>query len=253
MTRAALELAPCGSPTRLSTRGEGRPVAAAVHDGDARAAVTPPWLRFVLAVGGASGIALLLPILQPLDNAAFLAVNGLGDGPEWVYGAFDPHNRNYLLLALGTSVSALVGHRQLRDLTGAALTLLLAAGLAMVALELIQLLVDRARPEEVLGARADLTHGRQWAPLASFPSGHMMVTAALTAAAARIAPALRPVLLVYLPLVGLTRVLFGAHFPLDVFVGAAVGYQAGLLAVRLTRTTDAHSVAVNLRPSRAGT
>ena len=39
-----------------------------------------------------------MPVVQPLDNSLMLAVNGLGDGPEWLYQALDPHTRNYLLL-----------------------------------------------------------------------------------------------------------------------------------------------------------
>ena len=34
-------------------------------------------------------------------------------------------------------------------------------------------------------------------------------------------------------LLGVTRVLFGAHFPLDVLVGAVLGYELGLFSARL--------------------
>lgn len=37
-------------------------------------------------------------------------------------------------------------------------------------------------------------------------------------------------LAVYVALVGITRVMFGAHFPLDVLVGTVVGYQVGVFA-----------------------
>jgi membrane-associated phospholipid phosphatase len=36
--------------------------------------------------------------------------------------------------------------------------------------------------------------------------------------------------------VAFTRVLFGAHFPLDVLVGAALGYVVGLFARACSRT-----------------
>jgi membrane-associated phospholipid phosphatase len=57
------------------------------------------------------------------------------------------------------------------------------------------------------------------------------------ATAATLARRLRGPLLVYLGFVAVTRVLFGAHFPLDVVVGAIVGWQVGLFAVELTRTS----------------
>jgi hypothetical protein len=49
-----------------------------------------------------------LPSLQPLDNQLFLAVNGLGDGPEWLYQALDPHARNYVLLVLTAAVASAI-------------------------------------------------------------------------------------------------------------------------------------------------
>src|ERR671910_814289 len=110
---------------------------------------------------------------------------------------------------------------------------LLAAYVAGAALEVIKLFIERARPEEVLGAQIQLSHDRSWAPLASFPSGHLIVTSAMAAAAASAVPALRRPLLAYAAMVALTRVTFGAHFPLDVMVGAVVGYELGVFAARL--------------------
>jgi membrane-associated phospholipid phosphatase len=97
----------------------------------------------------------------------------------------------------------------------------------------IKLFVERARPEEVVGAQALLSEGRSWAHLASYPSGHLIVTAAMAAAAAAALPALRKPLFAYVVMIGLTRVLFGAHFPIDVLVGAVMGYEIGTFAARL--------------------
>jgi membrane-associated phospholipid phosphatase/MFS family permease len=174
-----------------------------------------------------------MPLVQPLDNELMLAVNGLGDGPEWLYQAFDPHTRNYMLLLSATVIAAAVTLRRPRHVLGAALGVVLAAYLAGAALEVVKLFIERARPEEVLGAQIQLSHGRSWAHLASFPSGHLIVTSAMAAAAAGAVPALRRPLLVYVVLVALTRVMFGAHFPIDVAVGAVVGYELGTFAARL--------------------
>ena len=168
-----------------------------------------------------------LPLFQPLDNELFLAINGLGDGPEWLYQALDPHTRNYALLVLGTMAATAVLSRRPRYVFGAALAMVLAALLANVTWEVVKLFVERARPEEVLGSQVDLSHDRTWSHIGSYPSGHMLVTTALAATAASIVPALRWPLVAYVAVVGATRLVFGAHFPIDVLVGMVVGYELG--------------------------
>jgi dolichol-phosphate mannosyltransferase len=216
---------------------------------------TPRLSALILAV---IALGAAMPVVQPLDNALMLAINGLGDGPEWLYQALDPHTRNYILLLSATVVAAAVSLRRPRHVLGAALGVVLAAYLAGAALEVVKLFIERARPEEVLGGQIQLSHGRSWAHLASFPSGHLIVTSAMAAAAASAVPALRHPLLVYVALVALTRVTFGAHFPLDVLVGAVVGYELGVFAARLMasgRLLPAPLTAVAARrirvPSRA--
>jgi membrane-associated phospholipid phosphatase len=190
-----------------------------------------PRLSALLLAAIALGLA--LPLFQPLDNSLFLAVNGLGDGPEWLYQALDPHTRNYLILLLTTLVAGAVFLRRPRYVLGAALAVVLGAYLAGAAIEIIKLFVERARPEEVLGAQVLLSEERSWAHLASYPSGHLIVTAAMAAAASAALPVLRGPLLAYVVMIGFTRVLFGAHFPVDVLVGAVMGYELGLFAARL--------------------
>jgi membrane-associated phospholipid phosphatase/MFS family permease len=180
-------------------------------------------------------VAAVLPLLQGLDERLFVAINGLGDGPEWLYAALDPHSRNYLLLALAATAAVLLATRRLRFAGGALLAMALAGVLADLVLEIIQLGIDRPRPEEALGSQALLSHGRHWGHIPSFPSGHLMVTTALVVAAARMAPLLRAPAFVYLAAIAVTRITFGAHFPLDVLVGTIVGWQVGLAAVAVTR------------------
>jgi undecaprenyl-diphosphatase len=131
-------------------------------------------------------------------------------------------------------VAAAVHLRRVRYVLGAVVTVLLAAYLAGAVLEVIKLFIERARPEEVLGGQIELSHDRSWAHLASYPSGHLIVTSAMAAAAGAALPFLRKPLLAYVALVALTRVLFGAHFPIDVMVGGVLGYELGLFAARLT-------------------
>jgi membrane-associated phospholipid phosphatase len=181
----------------------------------------------VLAIGAA------LPALQPLDNQLFLAVNRLGDGPEWLYQALDPHARNYALLVLTAAVASAIFLRRPRYVLGTAIAVVLAGYLAGAALEIVKVFIDRARPEEVLGAQVQLSHGRSWSHIAAYPSGHLIVTTAMATAAAAAVRALRWPLLVYVAAVTFTRVLFGAHFPIDVVVGAALGYELGLFTASL--------------------
>jgi undecaprenyl-diphosphatase len=116
---------------------------------------------------------------------------------------------------------------------GAGLAVVLAGYLAGAALEMVKLFIDRARPEEALGAQVLLSEDRTWSHIASFPSGHLIVTTALAAVAATTVPRFSGVLIAYVAAVGFTRVLFGAHFPLDVVIGTALGYEIGLFAIAL--------------------
>ena len=197
-------------------------------------AVLRAWIpRLGAVVLAAIALGLAMPLFQPLDNTVFLALNELGDGPEWLYQAIDPHARNYVLLTALTIVASTIALRRPRYVIGATLGVVLAAYVAGAAIELVKLFVERPRPEEVLGGQVLLAEGRSWAHLASFPSGHVIVTTAMATAAAVAVPALRTPLIAYTALVGLTRVLFGAHFPLDLLAGAVLGYEIGLFATRL--------------------
>jgi membrane-associated phospholipid phosphatase/MFS family permease len=203
-----------------------------------RFAVLRDWApRLGALVAATIAIGLVLPVIEPIDHALFRAINGLGDGPEWLYQALDPHARNYaLLFALAVLASAVV-LRRLRYIVGAAIAVVLAGYVAGVALELVKVFIERARPEEVLGSEVLLSESRTWSHLASYPSGHMIVTAALATVAAAIAPRLRGPLVLYVAAVGFSRVLFGSHFPLDVVVGTVLGYEFGLFTVAIVAST----------------
>ena len=197
-------------------------------------AVLRAWMpRLAALVLAAIALGAALPIFQPLDNSLYLAINGLGDGPEWLYKAVDPHTRNYILLTLTTAITAAIVLRRPRHVVGAVLAVVLGAYFAGVALEIVKLFIERARPEEVLGGQVQLSHDRSWAHIASYPSGHLIVTTAMAAAAATALPVLRRPLIAYVVVIALTRVMFGAHFPLDVLVGTVLGYELGTFSARL--------------------
>jgi membrane-associated phospholipid phosphatase/MFS family permease len=230
-----------GEPSSFrAVRDSARVVAAMLRRGGpaetaragALAGVARVWApRLALGVLLAWTVAALMPLVGPLDEELFLVVNGLGDGPEWLYQALDPHSRNYLLLAVTATVAVAAVTRRVRFAVGALVAMVFSAVFADLVLEVIQFGFDRPRPEEALGPEVARSHGRHWAHIPSFPSGHLIVTAALASTAAALAPRLRPVLLGYVLAVAVTRMTFGAHFPLDVTVGAILGWEVGRFTV----------------------
>ena len=188
-------------------------------------------LRFSLLIAGTLGLAAAMPLFQPYDEDLFLEVNALGAGPDWLHSALDPHTRNYILLCLAATIAAAFYGR--RAAIGAALATTIAALWSDVLVQLVYMLYVRDRPEEVLGSQALLVEGGHWAHIASFPSGHMVVTTAIVAAAVQAVPWIRFPFWIYCGLIALTRITFGAHFPLDVVAGVAFGYPIGVFAWQL--------------------
>ena len=191
--------------------------------------------RLGALVAGTMAVGAAMPLIGPVDERVFLAVNALGDGPEWLYHALDPHTRNYLMLAAAVALGAAVLRSS--PVRGAVIALLVAGFFSDLLLQSVYLLYERPRPEEVLAGQALLSHGRSWSHIASFPSGHVTVTMALAAAGAALVPALRPALWSYVAVIALTRITFGAHFPADVLAGMVFGYVTGIFAVAVTRAS----------------
>jgi undecaprenyl-diphosphatase len=101
------------------------------------------------------------------------------------------------------------------------------AGLAAIVL-IVKLLVRRRRPEGEWGAvyRATDPH--------SFPSGHAARAVLLAILATAWAPFwFAAVLLLWAPLVALSRVAMGLHYLSDIFAGAGLGLLAGAVAILL--------------------
>ena len=139
-------------------------------------------------------------------------------------------------------VAALSRPRRLRSLLALELV---SVGLALGLLQAIYAVYDRPRPSEVFErAEIVLAHGQSWAAIESFPSGHMAVITALAASAWFAVPKLRGALLVYIGLNAVTRVAFGAHFPVDVAAGVALGYGSALAG----RSLVAQAMTLRARP-----
>jgi membrane-associated phospholipid phosphatase len=206
-------------------------------------------LAFLALLVLAFGRLVAVTPLQRADEELFRLVNALGPGPELLWTLLDPHTRNYVaLIALGGTIALL--SRPPRVLLVLAQTLA-SALLAWGLLEAVYALYDRPRPEEVFPAAQISLNGHSWARLESFPSGHLAITTALAVALAFAFPRLRRLLWAYVLAVAFTRVLFGAHFPLDVVVGTVLGFEIGLFAVALianARLLPARLVRSPLKP-----
>jgi dolichol-phosphate mannosyltransferase len=204
--------------------------------------------RVALALLAAVPVLGLLVAQTPahrLDESLFRAINGLGPGPDLLWRVLDPHTRNYVaLIGLALVAAALSSPKRIPGVFARVLGSALAAwGL----LEAIYAVYDRPRPEETLSGIS--VNGHSWAHLNSFPSGHMAITAALAVATLLLFPRLRLALVVYVAAVAFTRVLFGAHFPLDVVAGTALGVAGALLvAVAVERLEGRTRSAATVEP-----
>lgn len=171
--------------------------------------------RLTLGIGML--VAATAPTRRPrppqLELESFDAVNGL---PDALYPPLWPLMQFGALAAVPVTAGAvwLRGDRAraMRLLVGGTATWVLAKGVKRV--------VRRGRPATVepnVRVRGQAQTGD------GFVSGHAAVAVALATGAARSLPRLDPLLAVLAVTVGLSRMYVGAHLPLDVLGGAALG------------------------------
>jgi undecaprenyl-diphosphatase len=169
-----------------------------------------------LALGAGVLLAATLPTRRDrpprLELACFEAVNDLPDAlylPVWPLMQFGA-------LAAVPVTAAVVW---VRGDHGRAVRLLVAGTATWGLAKGVKRLVRRGRP-----AAVGPVHVRGHAQSGDgFVSGHAAVSVALAAGAMRSFPRLDPVLAVLASTVGLSRMYVGAHLPLDVLGGAALG------------------------------
>lgn len=216
----------CRDPASPDARASGRPPGKSRKRSVLESLADP---RVRLAAGAATTAITALSVrgrrVGHCEATVFRAVNDLPDSlyvPAWVV---------MQLGALGAAPvaagGAWVAHD--RELSGR----LFAGGVATWALsKLVKQLVRRPRPAMLIpGARR---RGPDAAGL-GYLSGHAGVAVALGAAALpRLGAAERAVILGIAPVVGLSRVYVGAHLPLDIAGGAALGLAVEAAVAMLT-------------------
>jgi membrane-associated phospholipid phosphatase len=155
------------------------------------------------------------------EEDIFHAINDL---PEWLYRVLWPFQQlgNLLIGPIVAIVAFILGRRRL------ALAAISAVVLKLVGERIVKLLVERQRPGTSIGdviMRGDVSAAGQ-----SFPSGHAVMAVAL---AALISPYLRgwwkAVPWTLAALNGIARIYVGAHNPLDIVAGSALGLAIGSL------------------------
>jgi undecaprenyl-diphosphatase len=166
------------------------------------------------------------PAIPPLEARVFHAVNGL---PDWLYWVlWLPMQLGNLVVGTVAGLLVALGDRNL----AVAIGVLLATGLKLVVervvrREMADYLVIRQRPgTSEVGAIRRGSDVPASGP--SYPSGHVILVAAIGAVVLPTLPAVwwwLPILLIALVMLG--RVYVGAHNPLDVTAGLGAGMLLG--------------------------
>ncbi len=181
-------------------------------------------LRYVWPAVLAAGILVLTGWLSSgsrpyrAEYRVFSALNGLPDALGVVL--VPAMQAGSLAAVFAAGVLALVARRP--QLAG---RLVLAGGSAWILAKLVKRVVERGRPAEYFAdvvIRGAVQMGQ------GFPSGHAAVIAALaTVASPYLSRGGRIIMWTLVGLVALARVYVGAHLPLDVVAGVAVGSGLG--------------------------
>jgi undecaprenyl-diphosphatase len=146
---------------------------------------------------------------RPWRTQVARTLTALGDARSWTAAGI-------ACLATGTRLGVHLGLR-----------LAAATTLATLASQALKRSLSRARPNSAIHGFEALAENPD---RFSFPSGHTAAAFSVAVAFAGAPFALGPLCLLLATGIGLSRVYLGAHYPLDVGVGASLGALAGIAA-----------------------
>jgi undecaprenyl-diphosphatase len=137
-----------------------------------------------------------------------------------------------VLLVVGALVLWVLGRPGVSQWKLAGAAALASGALAYVVNQVVHALHDRARPYE---AHAGVSHPYATGTDASFPSDHASAAFGIAWAVFLIDRKIGSIFLSLAAVVGVGRVITGAHYPGDVLAGVVVGLVTAIVVVRLAR------------------
>jgi undecaprenyl-diphosphatase len=204
-----------------------------------------PYRRFVLGIAlaavvvAASWTLVMRPDVTPAEERLFRAVN-TASSVFWPL-LWPPMQLGTIAAPVVVAAAAAAALRRWRPPTAA----LLAGYLAWAAAQAVKTLAARDRPDALL-SEVVLREGAQGL---GFVSGHAAIASALTTA---LWPYLstrgRILSVVLVATVGVGRIYAGAHLPLDVAGGVAIGALAGIAANAVVGLPSDHLVHPHEQP-----
>ena len=170
---------------------------------------------------------------MPPANDLFLRINAFAADTPWLHGPAAAYATYGILVSVALMVAGWwVARRRDARTMATALLVPVAALAAFAVQQIVVLLVDEARPYAV-HPDALVLIGRTSDP--SFPSDHACLTGAIAAALFLVDRRLGWTATVVALLMAATRVYVGAHWPLDVVAGLALGAAVAIAVVLLLR------------------
>ncbi len=209
-------------------------------------------VRWLLAgLLGIAGLAVLIALDGPMARAARWGNGHLWGDTARVLQWLHEYGQGPSVLLVAIIVWQLDPRRR-RQLVH----WLIGIGITAVLLTTLKLAIGRPRPKfdepllflgpfgaYPLGQDRGVHHAWEfWVPysweLWSMPSSHAAYAAVMSYFLGSLYPRIRVVVVVLAAVVCVCRVLYGAHYPSDVVVGAAIGVIAGRLAMRSPLRAD---------------
>ncbi len=177
-----------------------------------------------------------------MDYRVYRWVNGIDRHHTWLPHAFNVIESVAVIVigvaAFGLWLLARPGGPPRWKL--AAASALASAGLGLLINRLIGAFWHRPRPYEAHNGVYTLSHSHD----PSFPSDHASAAFGIAFAVLLFDPIAGVLFLVLAVLIGIGRVVIGAHYPGDVLAGAGIGLFAALVAVRVARPVIAFFVRI---------